>query len=78
VPVIFAASCGARDELLRSGVNSFMVEPDNCVGIVLAMKLVHSDESLWRRLAQGALRAAELGDMARASVELSTNCAQSS
>jgi L-malate glycosyltransferase len=65
VPVIFAPSCCARDELPRSGANGFMVEPDNPVGIALAMKLVHSDESLWRRLAHGALKAAELGDVAR-------------
>jgi L-malate glycosyltransferase len=64
VPVIFSPCCGARDELLRSGVNGFMVEPDNPIGIALIMKLVGSDEQLWRRLAQGALDAAPIGDVA--------------
>lgn len=64
VPVIFSPSCGARDELLRSGVNGFLVEPDNPVGIALMMRFVTSDEKLWRRLAQGALDAASIGDVA--------------
>jgi glycosyltransferase involved in cell wall biosynthesis len=65
VPVIYAPACGARDELLRSGVNGFMVEADNPAGMAYFFKLIASDESLWRRLAQGALDAAPLGDVAR-------------
>lgn len=65
VPVIYTPACGARDELLRSGVNGFMVEADNPAGIAYFMKLIASDEPLWRRLAQGALNAAPLGDVAR-------------
>ena len=65
VPVIFTAACGARDELLRSGVNGFLVEADNPVGVAYFMKLIASDEGLWRRLARGALEAAPLGDVAR-------------
>jgi glycosyltransferase involved in cell wall biosynthesis len=64
VPVIYSPCCGARDDLLRSGVNGFMVEPDNPAGIALMMKLVTSDEKLWRKLAQGALDAAPIGDVA--------------
>ncbi len=62
VPTIFSPSFGARDELLRSGVNGFLVEPDNPTGITFFMKLI---ADLWRRLAQGARDAAPLGDVAR-------------
>jgi glycosyltransferase involved in cell wall biosynthesis len=64
VPVIFTPACGARDQLLRSGVNGFMVEADNPAGMAYFMKLIASDEALWRRLAEGALDAAPLGDVA--------------
>ena len=74
VPVIFTPPCGARDELLRSGVSGFMVEPDNPAGIALIMKLIASDEALWRRLAQGAIETAPLGDVARFSRAVEQLC----
>jgi len=63
VPVIFTPACGARDQLLRSGVNGFLVEPDNPTGMAFFMKIIASDEALWRRLACGALNASALGDV---------------
>jgi L-malate glycosyltransferase len=63
VPVIFTPACGARDQLLRSGVNGFLVEADNPTGMAFFMKLIASDEALWRRLARGALDTAPLGDV---------------
>jgi glycosyltransferase involved in cell wall biosynthesis len=63
VPVIFTPACGARDQLLRSGVNGFLVEADNPEGMAFFMKLIASDKALWRRLALGAVNAAPLGDV---------------
>jgi len=65
VPVIFSAACGARDELLRTAVNGFLVEADNPAGLAYFMRLIATNEVLWRRLAQGALQAAPRGDVSR-------------
>jgi L-malate glycosyltransferase len=65
VPVIFSPACGASDDLLRSGINGLMVEPDNPLGIAFCMQLMASDEVLWRRLCRGALESTPLGDAAR-------------
>jgi glycosyltransferase involved in cell wall biosynthesis len=50
LPVIVSSACGARDELVRSGVNGFVVEPDNAAGWSFFMTLLGADEQLWRRL----------------------------
>jgi len=63
VPVIYTPACGARDYLLRSGVNGFLVEADNPAGMAFFMRLIASDEALWRRLARGARDTAPLGDV---------------
>jgi L-malate glycosyltransferase len=65
VPIIVSKNCGARDELVRSGVNGFVVEPDNALGIAYFMGLIEADEALWRRLSEGALARAPSGDVAR-------------
>lgn len=65
IPVIYSPNCGARDELLRSGVNGFLVEPDNCEGIARFMHLIDESEELWRRLSLGARSSSLLGDVAR-------------
>lgn len=65
MPVILSDSCGARDKLVRSGQNGFVVEPDNPEGMAFFMGLIAGDEALWRRLAQAALASAPQGDTAR-------------
>jgi glycosyltransferase involved in cell wall biosynthesis len=65
VPVLYTPNCGARDDLLRSAINGFMVEPDNIAGIAYFMRLIAEDEAIWRRLANGALQTAPLGDVTR-------------
>jgi len=47
VPVILSDNCGARDELIRTGVNGFVVEPDNPKGFAFFMRLLSQDEQLW-------------------------------
>jgi glycosyltransferase involved in cell wall biosynthesis len=64
LPVLYTPNCGARDELLRSGVNGFMVEPDNIEGMAYFLRLVAEDEAVWRRLAHNALQGAPRGDVA--------------
>lgn len=56
VPVILSESCGARDSLVRTAVNGFVVEPDNAEGFAFFMKLLSEDETLWRRMSAAADR----------------------
>jgi len=63
LPVILSDNCGARDRLVRSGVNGFVIEPDNPPGMAYFMKLLGEDESLWRRMCEAATETAPLGDV---------------
>lgn len=54
VPVILSENCGARDSLIRSGVNGFVVEPHNAEGFAFFMGLLAEDEPLWRRMSARA------------------------
>ena len=65
IPVILSDVCGARYELLRTGVNGFLVEADNVEGLAYYLGLLHDDAELWARLSAGAEAMASLGDTAR-------------
>lgn len=65
VPVIASNNCGACDELVRSGVNGFVVEPDNPKGVAYFMNLLGSDIRLWNEMATAAAAQASLGDTDR-------------
>jgi glycosyltransferase involved in cell wall biosynthesis len=65
LPVILSDNCGARDKLVRSGVNGFVIEPDNPEGLAFFMGLLDRDEALWRRMSASAGTFAEKGDVAR-------------
>jgi L-malate glycosyltransferase len=54
VPVLVSDNCGARDLLVRSGVNGFVFEPDNAAGLAHFMSIVDEDIDEWTRLASGA------------------------
>ena len=54
LPVIVSDNVGARDNLVRSGVNGFVVEPSNAAGFAFFMKLLSTDEKLWRRMSERA------------------------
>ncbi len=62
LPVILSENCGARDQLVRSGVNGFVVEPDNPAGLAYFMGLLDQDENLWRRMSLATEPYAKLGD----------------
>ena len=65
VPVILSDNCGARDRLVRSGFNGFVVEPDNPQGMAWFMARIAEDEPLWQNFAAQSLVSAELGDVAQ-------------
>lgn len=45
-PVIVSENCGARDTLVRSGINGFVVEPDNPEGLAYFMNCIANDKAL--------------------------------
>ncbi|HUC64908.1 MAG TPA: glycosyltransferase [Stellaceae bacterium] len=50
VPVLLAENCGARDHLVRSGVDGYVIEPDNAEGLSVLMERLARDEAEWQRL----------------------------
>lgn len=65
LPVILSDNCGARDLLVRSGVNGFVIEPDNPHGMAYFMRLLSEDEALWRQMCDAATASAPQGDVQR-------------
>lgn len=63
LPVIVSDNCGCWDDLVRSGVNGFVVEPDNAIGLAYFMKLLSTDARLWGQMCLAARDSAELGDV---------------
>lgn len=62
VPTILSDVCGARDVLVRSGVNGHIVEPDNPEGLARHMLAVAGDEAEWRRLSLNGRQFCPLAD----------------
>jgi len=65
LPVILSDNCGGRDLLVRSGVNGFVIEPDNARGMAFFMGLLSEDEGLWRKMCLESQLFAERADSAR-------------
>jgi L-malate glycosyltransferase len=65
VPVIVSENCGACDDLVRSGENGFVVEPDNPAGIAYFMNILATDRRTWTNMATAAADRAVLGDVGR-------------
>ena len=63
VPSILSDICGARDSLVRTGVNGFVVEPDNPEGFAFFMRLLATDRDLWEHQCRGAADYAPRGDV---------------
>lgn len=64
VPLLVAQNCGARDLLVRSGINGYVIEPDNAEGLAYLMDLVARDEAGWRRLAENTRQFQAVADTA--------------
>jgi L-malate glycosyltransferase len=65
LPTILSDNCGARDRLVRSGVNGFVIEPDSPAGMAFFMAMLSDDEMLWRKMSMAAGASSEKGDVAR-------------
>ena len=65
LPAIISDNCGARDDLIRSGVNGFVVEPDNPAGLAYFMSELSGNEALWRRMATAAAESSWKCDTSR-------------
>lgn len=65
VPVIVSDKCGARDFLVRTGVNGFVVEPDNPIGMAMFMQMLADDEVLWTSMCRAACTFSEKADAQR-------------
>jgi hypothetical protein len=50
---------------VRSGVNGFVIEPDNPVGTAYFMQLLSEDENLWQRMCIASQQFVERADSAR-------------
>jgi glycosyltransferase involved in cell wall biosynthesis len=64
LPVLVSENVGARDDLVRQGVNGYVFEADNAAGLADAMVRLAADETEWRRLSEGSNVLAERGDVA--------------
>ncbi len=63
VPVLVSDNCGARDHLVRTGINGFVFEPSNAEGLAFFMHLLSSSETTWTEMARAATESAVLGDV---------------
>ncbi len=63
IPVLCSDNVGARDTLVRTGVNGFVVEPDNDEGLAACMALLAQDPILWRRMSLASHAIAPKGDV---------------
>lgn len=64
LPVIVSSAVGARDALVRNGVNGYVIENGSIPGIAQAMVMM-ADEIHWQRLVAGSRELAWLGDSER-------------
>jgi glycosyltransferase involved in cell wall biosynthesis len=62
VPILCAENVGARDLLVRTALNGYVVESDNPDGLAHFMQMLAEDEVEWRRLAEGSRTLAPLAD----------------
>jgi L-malate glycosyltransferase len=62
VPVILSENCGARDLLVRTAVNGYVVEPDNAEGLAHLMGRLAAEPAEWARLAANSRAFTDLAD----------------
>ncbi|MEQ1770197.1 MAG: glycosyltransferase [Devosia sp.] len=65
LPVIVSDNVGARDELVQSQVNGYVLEPANIEGIAAAMTDIATDERLWQQMSRRSQDFVALGDTPR-------------
>jgi len=62
LPILCSMNVGARDLLVRSGVNGYIYEPDNPAGLAEYMHELGANVDLWRRQCEASRRLARLAD----------------
>ena len=62
IPVLCSDNAGARDTLVRTGVNGFIFEPGNDEGLAQLMRLLGDNEGMWRKMSLACHRFAPLAD----------------
>jgi glycosyltransferase involved in cell wall biosynthesis len=62
LPVLCSTNVGARDLLVRSGVNGYIYEPDNAAGLAEYMGELGANANLWQRQCAASRRIARLAD----------------
>jgi glycosyltransferase involved in cell wall biosynthesis len=62
IPVLCTDNVGARDTLVRTGVNGFVFEPGNAEGLAVLMGLLSDDPVLWRQMSLACADLAPLAD----------------
>lgn len=65
VPILCSDNVGARDSLVRTGVNGYVFEPDNADGLAYLMARLTLDHGEWKRFATNSLKFAEQADVTR-------------
>jgi glycosyltransferase involved in cell wall biosynthesis len=63
VPCIVSTNVGARDHLIRSGVNGFIVEPENPRGAAYFMRVLASQPVVWREMVIATQATCQMGDV---------------
>ncbi len=63
IPVLCSANVGARDSLVRTGVNGFVFEPDNAEGLGELMRLLSENAGRWSRMSLACRDLAPSGDV---------------
>lgn len=64
VPSIVSMPCGARDELIRTTINGFVVESDNSDAVAFYMNMLDSSEVLWEKMAKKCQEFSDKSDVA--------------
>jgi glycosyltransferase involved in cell wall biosynthesis len=63
LPVVLSDASAAWDQFIRSGVNGFVVEADNSIGLAYFMSLLSDDEKLWNRMCSAAQEKVSAGNV---------------
>ena len=65
VPILCSDNVGARDLLVRAGVNGYIFGPSEAEGLAYVMSRLARDREEWNRLALGSRQVAAEGDVER-------------
>ena len=63
VPILCSENVGARDGLVRNGLNGYVFNPDDAAGLAHWMEELASNETRWRSMATSSLVLAPSGDV---------------